>query len=57
LRKNGKNIASAKELGKELALIAKKKGVSVGLFDRSGYRYHGAIKALAEAAREGGLTL
>ena len=49
------NVESAKEIGKLIAERAKSAGVSKVAFDRSGYMYHGRIKALAEAAREGGL--
>ena len=53
---NGKpNMAGAALLGKMAAEIAKGKGISEVVFDRSGYRYHGRIKAIAEAARENGL--
>lgn len=52
---NGGNIAAAKVIGKKIAQNAKKFGVSKIAFDRSGYRYHGRVKALAEAAREEGL--
>lgn len=48
-------MESAKECGKSLALRAKKKRIKSCVFDRSGYKYHGRIKALAEGAREGGL--
>lgn len=53
--KGGGNIAAAQKLGKVLAAEAIKHGVKRVVFDRGGYRYHGRIKALAEAAREGGL--
>ena len=53
--KSGGNIAGAKAIGKLLAERAKEKGVSKVVFDRGGYLYHGRVKALAEAAREGGL--
>ncbi len=53
----GGNIQAAKELGKILAERAVKKGIHQVVLDRSGYRYHGRIKALAEALREGGLQL
>ncbi len=49
------NIAAAKAVGTRLAEKAKAAGVSKVVFDRAGYRYHGRVKALADAAREGGL--
>ena len=49
------NVESAKEIGKLIAERAKAAGISKVAFDRSGYMYHGRIKALADAAREGGL--
>lgn len=49
------NVDSAKEIGKLIAERAKTAGVTKVAFDRSGYLYHGRIKALAEAARESGL--
>ena len=53
---NGKpNMAGAALLGKLAAEVATSKGISEVVFDRSGYRYHGRIKAIAEAARENGL--
>ncbi|MEP7031158.1 MAG: 50S ribosomal protein L18 [Pseudolabrys sp.] len=54
--KTGANIAAAKAVGKLIAERAKEKGIKDVVFDRGGYRYHGRIKALADAAREGGLT-
>jgi|SRR5689334_143878 large subunit ribosomal protein L18 len=53
--KNGKNSDAAARVGKLIAERAKAAGIDKVAFDRSGYRYHGRIKALAEAAREGGL--
>jgi large subunit ribosomal protein L18 len=53
--KSGKNSEAAARVGKLIAERAKAAGVEKVAFDRSGYRYHGRIKALAEAAREGGL--
>ncbi|MEX0590788.1 MAG: 50S ribosomal protein L18 [Xanthobacteraceae bacterium] len=53
--KTGANVDAAKAVGKRLAERAKQKGVKQVVFDRGGYLYHGRIKALAEAAREGGL--
>lgn len=53
--KLGCNIESAKKVGELLAKRALEKGIKKVTFDRSGYRYHGRIKALAEAARETGL--
>jgi len=51
----GSKSAQAAEVGKLLAQRAKEAGVSTAVFDRGGYLYHGRVKALAEAAREGGL--
>ncbi len=53
--KSGKNSEAAARVGKLIAERAKAAGIEKVAFDRSGYRYHGRIKALAEAAREGGL--
>jgi len=53
--KNGKNAEAAAKVGRAIAEKAKAAGVEKVAFDRSGYRYHGRIKALADAAREGGL--
>ncbi len=52
----GKNIAAAKLLGGKVAGLAKEKNITTVIFDRGGYRFHGAVKALADAAREGGLV-
>jgi large subunit ribosomal protein L18 len=52
----GDKTEQAAEIGKRLAESAKKAGVSNVVFDRGGYLYHGRVKALAEGAREGGLT-
>jgi large subunit ribosomal protein L18 len=51
----GGNIAAAKQVGKLIAERAKEKGVESVVFDRGGYLYHGRVKAVADAAREGGL--
>jgi large subunit ribosomal protein L18 len=53
--KGGGNIASAKAIGKNIAERAKAAGVLKVVFDRGGYKYHGRVKALADAAREAGL--
>lgn len=53
--KSAKNIEAATKVGLAIAAKAKAAGVDTVAFDRSGYRYHGRIKALADAAREGGL--
>jgi large subunit ribosomal protein L18 len=52
---NGGNIAAAKAIGKLVAERAKDKGIKGVIFDRGGYKYHGRVKALADAAREAGL--
>jgi large subunit ribosomal protein L18 len=57
LEKKGKlNVEVSKEVGKKMAERAKGAGVEMVVFDRSGYLYHGNVKALAEGAREGGLN-
>jgi large subunit ribosomal protein L18 len=53
--KNRNNIEAAAKVGRAIAEKAKAAGIDAVAFDRSGYRYHGRIKALADAAREGGL--
>jgi large subunit ribosomal protein L18 len=53
--KTGANVEAAKAVGKRVAERATAKGVKEVQFDRGGYLYHGRIKALADAAREGGL--
>jgi large subunit ribosomal protein L18 len=53
--KYGGNIAAASVVGKVLAERARKAGITRVAFDRSGFKYHGRIKALAEAAREHGM--
>jgi large subunit ribosomal protein L18 len=53
--KNGGNTAAAAEIGKLIAERGKKAGVEEVIFDRGAYIYHGRVKALADAAREGGL--
>ncbi len=52
---NGGNIKAAAVIGKRIAEKARSAGISRVAFDRAGYKYHGRIKALAEAARENGL--
>ena len=54
--KTGADKAAASAVGKLLAERATKAGVKAVVFDRGGYRYHGRIKALADGAREGGLS-
>ncbi|MCK4308098.1 50S ribosomal protein L18 [candidate division WOR-3 bacterium] len=53
--KKGTKTEKSKECGKKLAELAKKKKIKTIAFDRSGYKYHGRVKALADGAREGGL--
>ena len=53
--KNGGNRKAAELIGQRIAQKAKEKGIEAVAFDRAGYRYHGRVKALAEAARAGGL--
>ena len=52
---NGSNIEAASKVGADVAKKAKAKKITKVVFDRSGYIYHGRVKALAEAAREAGL--
>ena len=52
----GTKTEQAAEVGKSLAAAAKKAGVETCVFDRAGYLYHGRVKALADGAREGGLS-
>ena len=53
--KTGADVEAAKQVGRLIAERATQAGVKQVVFDRSGYRYHGRVKALADAAREGGL--
>jgi large subunit ribosomal protein L18 len=55
LTKGGGNVAAAKVVGKAIAERAIAAGVSQVVFDRGGYKYHGRVKSLADAAREAGL--
>ena len=52
---NGANVKAAAEVGKRIAEKARAQGVEQVAFDRGGFKYHGRVKALAEAAREAGL--
>jgi large subunit ribosomal protein L18 len=49
------NVAAAVHVGKEIARLSIEKDITSVVFDRNGFLYHGRIKALADAAREGGL--
>ena len=51
----GGNVKAAATAGTKLAAAAKEKGITQAAFDRGHYRYHGRVKALADAARKGGL--
>ena len=53
--RTGGNVAAAEQLGKHAAAEAVKRGIQQVMFDRGGYHYHGRVKAVAEAARAGGL--
>lgn len=52
---NGGTVGAAQEVGRRIAEKAKALGIEAVAFDRSGFKFHGRVKALAEAAREGGL--
>ena len=54
--KTGADSTAAAEIGKLVAKRAVEKGIDAVTFDRGGYKYHGRVKALAEGAREGGLS-
>jgi len=54
-KSSGANVDAATQVGKDIAEAAKKAGVSTVVFDRGGFLFHGRVKALADAAREGGL--
>ncbi|MHA6333209.1 50S ribosomal protein L18 [Qipengyuania sp. CAU 1752] len=52
---SGANVEAAAQVGKDIAAAATKAGVTTVVFDRGGFLFHGRVKALADAAREGGL--
>jgi large subunit ribosomal protein L18 len=56
-KQKGTKSEDAFAVGKELAKIAKEKGIKEAVFDRNGYQYHGRLQKLAEGAREGGLKI
>ena len=55
LKAGGNDVEAAQQVGRRIAELAREKGVEHVVFDRGGFLYHGRVKALAEAAREGGL--
>ena len=57
IKSKGRSVQSAKEVGEKIADLSIKNGIKKVIFDRSGYRYHGRIKMIAEAAREKGLEI
>jgi large subunit ribosomal protein L18 len=57
LKGNGGHVEAAKKVGALVAQRAQEKGINVAVFDRAGYLYHGRVAALANAAREAGLSL
>jgi len=57
IKSRGRSVQSAKEVGEKIADLSIKNGIKKVIFDRSGYRYHGRIKMIAEAAREKGLEI
>ena len=57
IKSKGRSVQSAKEVGEMIADLSIKNGIKKVIFDRSGYRYHGRIKMIAEAAREKGLEI
>jgi large subunit ribosomal protein L18 len=56
-RMSGKTKVVGKVLGMEMAKLALAKGIKTVVFDRSGYRFHGTVKEIADGAREGGLKI
>ena len=57
IKSKGRSVQSAKEVGEKIDDLSIKNGIKKVIFDRSGYRYHGRIKMIAEAAREKGLEI
>ena len=55
VKASGANVDAAVQVGKDIAAAATKAGVTTVVFDRGGYLFHGRVKALADAARQGGL--
>ena len=55
VKASGANVDAAAQVGKDVAAAARKAGITAVVFDRGGYLFHGRVKALADAAREGGL--